>query len=102
MKKATIYHLQNALFRGFDLPQVIYNKNCYNKVAEISTDDVDLAYELSQSTNSTWTNNPQVAWTSDAKLRSTSVGDIIIIDNIQYLCKNVGWSRVEVVGLEEN
>ncbi len=88
--KAKIYHVNNPKFQSDESLTL----DDYTLVAEIDTNDVNKAYELSQNINDLWTTHKGVTPLKGLKLRSTSVGDIVEIDGVFHRCEMIGWSVV--------
>lgn len=84
----TVYHANRAISRDsmcFGLSDDIFsledartnfNTGNYNKVAEVSTRDLDEAYRLTNHIHRNWEVNPEVVKITTGN-RSTSVGDIL-------------------------
>lgn len=68
----------------------------YLHVADVATDDLEVAYELTNSINRGWWENEGVTKTfTKAGCRSTSVGDMAIHNGVTYLCDMVGWKKLD-------
>lgn len=65
--------------------------SAYVKVAEVETDDIDAAYTLTNHIDRAWFDNPGVRAFGAPKLRSTSVGDVMVRNGVAYRCADVGW-----------
>ena len=88
----------------FRNPHFLTNKNCsYDElihVANVNTEDLNVAYELTNSIYCHWSNN-ELDWIhSEVKnnidvSRSTSVGDYMHTDDGWYLVDSVGFTRLE-------
>lgn len=64
----------------------------YHHVADVDTNDIELAYELTNSIDAPWWGNQLVNKTFTGKgTRSTSVGDLAIHNGITYRCESFGW-----------
>lgn len=64
----------------------------YVHVADVATDDLEVAFERTNSIDAAWWENEGVAKTfSGAGCRSTSVGDLAIHNGVTYRCEGVGW-----------
>jgi hypothetical protein len=62
----------------------------FNLVAAVASDDLDEIFGLTNHVNGDWTKNKGVkALVKTA--RSTSVGDIVVVDDAVYICLFVGW-----------
>lgn len=65
--------------------------NEYELVAEVDTDNIDKAFELTNHIHCEWWENEGVKLVK--KSRSTSVGDVIEINREWFVCENVGWRK---------
>lgn len=78
------------------------NKN-FDLVATIDADDLDDAYKLSNSINSSWFEGDKVSLEEDGKriigeyggIRSTMVGDVFAIDAVFFLVDEYGFKELK-------
>lgn len=65
-------------------------------VADVDTNDIDTAFQLTNNIDSSWAENRRVTplFKGDRGCRSTSVGDLIIDQGMAFLCDPVGWTCV--------
>lgn len=54
---------------------------------------LDEAYKLTQNIDSPWTTNAFVEARGTC-LRSTHIGDVLVMDNTPYVCEPIGWRMV--------
>lgn len=90
--KITIYQENDPMFRVDD-EKKIYDKNSYHKVYEYKTVVVEESVEdLLENIFSVFNrgNYPE-----EYKGHSLSVGDIVELENVAYICANCGWNKVE-------
>lgn len=76
----------------------------YEKVAEVKTAypemdetllSLEMVFALTQNKNSSWTENKDVVWAKSNQLRSTSVGDVIVMPNGKRIyCEPIGWKVI--------
>ena len=68
----------------------------YVLVATVASEDVDKVYELTNTIDKYWWENEGVTKEFVGEgCRSTSIGDIIVLDSGERLrCENVGWARM--------
>lgn len=91
--KATVYHAKE-IFAANKFPED------YDEVAfvELPDMDIDMALEeifrLTNHIDSNWTTNAGVIAKSK-NLRSTSVGDVVVIGNKRFLCEPTDWTKLE-------
>jgi hypothetical protein len=69
------------------------NTTVLKKVAEVNTDDLEKAFELTNHIDHSWEDNPEV--TLIEKSRSTSTGDIMEKDEKLYIVLSVGFAEVK-------
>ena len=97
---AKVYHAKEP---NFGMPAISPNPKFpegYELVAEIpvpdtmlGTEQLDFIFHMTNSIDEHWSLNRQVkALKYDA--RSTSVGDIVELNGIIWICANVGWIHV--------
>lgn len=65
------------------------------KAADVDTDDLDVAFRLTNNIDRAWTCNEGVTPTMDSR-RSTSVGDIMTIDGKRFMVASVGFVELAV------
>ena len=90
---AKIWHAKNPTF-GMELPgrpTPVFPQD-YEMVAEVECTNLGEAYALTNSITEEWTKNPEVRATG--RHRSTSVGDVVEIHNLFYLCCSLGWKEI--------
>lgn len=63
------------------------------KAADVATDDLDKAYELTNNIDHAWTENVAVAATMKSR-RSTSVGDIMVKDGKRFMVASCGFTEL--------
>lgn len=64
----------------------------YLHVADVETDDLEVAFEKTNSIDAPWWENKGVAKTFTGKgARSTSVGDLAFYNGVFYRCESCGW-----------
>jgi len=67
----------------------------YELVAHVDTDDLDVAFELTNHISNEWWLNEDVQCVKQG--RSTSVGDVLELNNKLYRCEMAGWSEIAIV-----
>jgi len=97
--EAKVYHaLQpNFGFKGFKAQPKWpddYVHVATVKVPEYYANPLDWVYEQTNTIRHMWTENPSIQWCRSPQERSTSVGDIVIIDGTCNYCDHVGWIPV--------
>jgi len=85
-----VWHAQQPTW-GFNDPEW---PTAYTKVAEVETDDLDRAYELTNHIDRAWFTNPGVRAFDAPRLRSTSVGDVLVRAGAAYRCADAGWTLI--------
>lgn len=92
MSKISIYQENNPMFRVDDTKK-IYNKSDYHKVYEYDMVAVEESVE-------DFLETVFMCFNKDVKPEgytghSMSVGDIVEIDGVAYICANCGWNEVK-------
>jgi len=65
------------------------------EVAEVASDELSEIYALTNHIDQDWTLNEGVRKTSEGPVRSTSMGDVVVLsDGTVHLCCTVGWKAV--------
>jgi hypothetical protein len=85
---AKVWHVKEPSF-GFkehSFPQE------YELVAEVDTDKLEVAFELTNTIHCAWWENDGV--TAMKQTRSTSVGDVVEIDGKHWRCEMMGWKEL--------
>jgi hypothetical protein len=65
----------------------------YEMVAEVESDDLDEVFEKTNSIDAPWVFNQGVAPVRD-RLRSTSVGDVMVLGEVAYVVAGMGFERI--------
>jgi hypothetical protein len=89
-----VFHANNPTFGLSIGPQPQWPQD-FALVAEVTCENINQAFELTNSIDHAWYENPDVKVIH--KARSTSVGDVIKDMTTQrvYLCKPVGWEEIK-------
>ena len=96
MSKSKVYHrdpLSNPFGEeriGFRLP----TESSFQLVAEVDSLDLNKVFELTNHIDHDWTENSEVNLISNRTPRSTSVGDVIVVEDKHFLVEPVGWKEV--------
>ncbi len=74
----------------------LFDEGFYEQVAEISTDDLEVAWRLTNHIDTSWSMNPAdiVKVVGSDNVRSSMVGDIFIQNGIKYVVANVGFKPI--------
>ena len=108
-----IYHAKKMVLLGEDFPEE-FNENAYDLVAtidiingptphqaDLTFEDAQVslekAFELSQNFEHSWLKNPGVVTikeTNPKGCRSTSMGDVIELDGVKYMCEDLRWKAL--------
>ena len=90
--KFTVYHAKEPTF-GFGEKPIF--PEAYEKVAIVECEDLEDAFRATNHIDTAWTKNPEVVETFKARVRSTSVGDVVVNANgREFYCDMVGWTEV--------
>jgi hypothetical protein len=67
----------------------------FTHVADVLTTQVEAVFELTNHIDSDWTKNAEVTLLVPNRVRSTSVGDVVVDDTGQaWLCAGMGWEKI--------
>jgi hypothetical protein len=66
----------------------------FTKVAEVATDSVEEAWGLTNHVDRPWWDNPGVTLLVPKQARSSSVGDVLVVDGRPFRCASVGWEAL--------
>lgn len=91
MTKTKVYHVKNPSFE----PNYSLNLSDFILVAEIDSQNADIAFNLTQNIDSNWVENERVKAFVGDKCRSTSVGDLVEINKKYFICNLIGWEILE-------
>ena len=90
--KYSVYHAKQPTFGFGDRP--IFPK-AYKKVADVECYNLDDAFRVTNHIDKDWRTNPEVIESFQDKVRSTSVGDVIVDkDDNKFYCAPVGWEEI--------
>lgn len=98
----TVYHLDYSklsdeeqlhvrIFPDSAAMNRLFELGKYTKVAEVDSDNLELAFELTNHIDRSWTENKNVKSLVDNP-RSTSVGDMMELDGRRYMVDSVGFA----------
>ena len=107
MKKALVFQLNDRAYARYlhdcikpDFVPPAF-PHAYELVAVVDVEGpgdacLDKAYELTNNIDTNWTQNDGVVYCGpyDDGHRSTSPGDVIVIDNNIWRCENAGWTPI--------
>ncbi len=96
LKMVEVYH--NSDLRNFTLDDKAPNvpKELLEKVAIVETTGLDAAFCLTNNIECSWTENVEVTAVKE-DLRSTCIGDVLIIDGLPFMVVNNGFKKVNLV-----
>lgn len=97
--KATVYHRKEFCWQR---PVPALNPEDLVAVATVEIPDgtpvgdaLEICFEKTNHIDHDWTENPEVEALAE-KVRSTSVGDAVFIDDMMFHCMPVGWEMVAI------
>jgi hypothetical protein len=65
------------------------------EVAEVASEELGEIYALTNHIDQDWTLNEEVSKATEGPVRSTSMGDVVVLaDGSVHLCEAVGWREV--------
>jgi hypothetical protein len=93
--KFKVYHAKEPTF-GFGEPPKF--PKGFEKVALVEVDEMSDVFRVTNHIDENWTFNPEVLEApKGAKVRSTSVGDVVADESGEfYVCATVGWEKLDV------
>lgn len=93
-----VFHVTNECMNrtgyGFGFGPTPEFPNDYEHVANVRTDELGEAFQLTNTIDAPWWENEGVEKLVAGGRRSTSVGDIAVLGDTPYRCEMAGWSRV--------
>ena len=72
----------------------LHHREQFEKVAEVEASDLGHVWDIAQNVNNSWTKRPEVKWSKGKELRSTSVGDILILNGKAWLVVWEGFTEI--------
>jgi hypothetical protein len=64
-------------------------------IAEVDTDDLEVAFEKTNNINCPWIDNPEVKVAEGVnRVRSTSVGDFVVLNDDIYIVDAIGFTKI--------
>jgi hypothetical protein len=92
MSKSKVYHRDPLLPNPFDnQEQTGIN---FKLIAEVDSLDLDDIFKLTNHIDHDWTENSEVSLIVNKPLRSTSIGDVVVIEDKHFLVELFGWKEV--------
>jgi hypothetical protein len=95
--KATVYHATNPTFLEVtpsNFPTGFEAVATLEVVTGTDSEALEHTFRATNHIDSNWMKNPEVRELQRHNLRSTSVGDVVILGNgSRYLCAMVGWIK---------
>lgn len=73
-----VYHAINPTFSGILGNRITFNTNNFEHVATVECEDLEQVFALTNHIEQNWTTNKEVIWFKSKRVRSTSVGDVVI------------------------
>lgn len=93
--QSIVFHAKNWHMANLN---VVHSFDDYEPVAMVESDNLEKVFELTNHIESNWTMNMQVAAVR-SQLRSTSVGDIVLVCNDEgnkyWICRSRGWEELK-------
>ena len=95
-----VYHDKQPIFNKDKRPK--WNEENYEKVAEFSLplkgtsiQCAEMALILTNGVEMSWFENTKLNWIAEGTRRPTSVGDIIVVDDVPHKCESFTWSVIK-------
>ena len=70
----------------------------YDMVAEVQADDLEEGFRLTNTIDSPWWEQDGVQLFVKPPLRSTSAGDVLVLEGVAWRCRMAGWARIQGKG----
>jgi hypothetical protein len=88
-----VYHNALPSFMGNDAVVLEAFPRGFTHVANVDAENLDDVFQKTNHIDSDWTLNPGVTLTAMGMFgpRSTSVSDVVIIDDERFTCQMAGW-----------
>jgi hypothetical protein len=91
--KYSIWHAKNPTFGFGEKPKFPEE---YENVALIGADSIDDVFRITNHIDSDWRMNPEVFESFKDRVRSTSVGDVVVDEEgTSFYCAPVGWTKID-------
>lgn len=68
----------------------------YEKVADVAGDDLDMAFQLTNTINKPWVHNQGVVCAVKKRMRSTSVGDVMAVGGRLFFVARSGFDEIKI------
>lgn len=101
MKKAFVFHKKEMDHFG---KAVTFKVNDYNLAAIVDVEEgvrtntnLDYIYQVTNHIEESWTLNDDGVYPMGMRQRSTSVGDVIVLEDKCYLCAGIGWRELPMM-----
>jgi len=89
---ASVYHASKPTFGFGEHPEW---PNQFVLAATVLTNKLEWAFHQTQNLTRPWPENEDVIASKDGSRRSTSVGDVVVIDGVAWRCEMAGWTEIE-------
>jgi len=90
--KYRVYHAINPTF-GFGKKPEFPSE--YELVATVESAGIEDVFRITNHIDHDWTKNPEVIELFHNRPRSTSVGDVVVVDEKAHYCDMVGWKEID-------
>ena len=96
----SVYHKNKSDFLSNDVLDWDKEKGRFTLVAVVSADSLDEVFYFTNHVDQDWTTWENVNMHVEGRVRSTSVGDVVVDNDGQpWLCAQAGWTKL--IGKEE-
>jgi hypothetical protein len=89
--KSKVYH-RDPVKSTYFFPAQSPDEPTFTLVAEVDSENLEEIFELTNHIEHSWTQNKKVTVIANNSVRSTSVGDLVLINGKYFVCKDTGWS----------
>lgn len=91
MAKITVWHARKPTWGSND---PAFTQDNFELVATLEGERPDDGYEATNHIDCPWWENEGVTLVGEPNQRSTSVGDVVVVDGVAHRCLFAGWSLV--------
>jgi hypothetical protein len=90
-KALQVCHATSPTFGSGEAPVF---PDAYTLVAIVVGESLDDAYQDTNHVDCDWWDHTSVTLVGEPTHRSTSVGDVVVMDGVPYRCGSVGWETI--------
>lgn len=97
-----VFHRKDTRFDDNEAEAVdAFNAEGFELVGIVTSEDLNDAYRLTNHIDQNWTENDEVATPEGVEPRSSSVGDIFVLDDEVHLVARCGFTKISTLNAFE-